>query len=366
MTAQEGHDQGRVLDGRWRLEQLVGEGAMGQVYLGRQLNLQRPVAIKLIHPRYLHAAPNAVQRFVREARILSSLQNPHIVRLLDSAVEAQTHELYLVMELLQGETLAHRLHQGRWPTLREVLTLAEHVVLALAEAHKHKIIHRDLKPGNLFVQEQPGLGIHTTVFDFGIALDNEVDATRLTANGVVHGTPTYISPEQIDDKPCTPQTDFYALGTILYELLSGQAPFLGGDAMRVFFQKLHQVPPPLIRRWSMPEPAPPALTTLVDRMLARDPDQRPRTSAELLACFRGQRAQLDAMSSQEVALPRATSPRWRAALEERPEGASALSLRALSEPKVIQDNQPTDLFRVRGVAGSTSEVPRKAPRKPNK
>lgn len=339
--------EGQTLEGRWRLESLLGEGAMGRVYLGRQLTIDREVAVKLIHPRHINSS-TAAPRFLREARILASLQHPHIVRLIDSGFDPATQQLYLVMERLRGQTLSQHLEQRPALALRELLALAEQVLLALAEVHHHGIIHRDLKPGNIFIQERGPQGLHATLFDFGIALAHDPERNRITGEGVIQGTPDYIAPEQIEDAEITARTDLYALGLILYRLCSGELPFHGDTAVQVFLQKLHQSAPPLTRRWALAEPATPDLTALIDRMVARQPEQRPRDALEALRIIQEQRAWLSSPAHGARPVGRVTAPNWNVSLtQEEAPLASPPRLRDRASAESTLALEDLDLRRLR-------------------
>ena len=281
---------GRILDRRWHLNSVLGEGAMGRVFLAQQLSVHRPVAVKVIRPD-LVTDSTAISRFLREARILSGLQHPHIVRLIDFGQETATGELYLVMELLAGRALGDRIEGAERFTLPEILTLVEQLAQALAEAHGRGVIHRDLKPGNLFVDRRDGVGLHLTVFDFGIAKIDEPLMPRLTRTGRINGTPHYIAPEQIRGQ-ATPQTDMYAVGVLLYELLSGSVPHDGGTVMEVLMSHLERDPPSITDRWRV-GPVEPAVVDLVDDLLQRDPQKRPRSAVDLYERVRSLRLALE-------------------------------------------------------------------------
>ncbi len=346
---------GRVFGGRWHLQSLLGEGAMGRVYLAQDANLNRQVAVKVIHPRHLNSR-TAIPRFLRETGILATLQHPNIVRMIDSGVGEDGNLLYLVMECLHGQTLAEFLRTGQRLRLLEVLSLAEQILLALADVHRCGIIHRDLKPGNVFLSQSPEQGLHVTVFDFGIAFQDDEDRGRLTAEGVIQGTPDYISPEQIDDAACTPQTDFYSLGIILYELLSGELPFVGELPMHIFLQKLHQSAPPLINRWRMDSPPISDLTVLIDRMITRDAAHRPRNAMEILRVLREQRAWLQTEGFRRRPRSYSTDPSWLAAIDDDEYKTVEMRRARETKPTINLDMDERAKLRLRELASHTETL----------
>src|SRR5262249_44164410 len=229
---------GRTLDDRYIIDEPLGAGGMGVVYRGRQLSVDREVAIKVIH--FEHAGTrDTVKRFLPEARLTSRLSHPSIVNVFDFG---QTPGgLYLVMELLRGHTLSAELERGAMPIDRAV-RIATQLCDALEAAHARDIVHRDLKPGNVVVLD----GDAIKVLDFGLAKSLEVQASaQITRRDAIVGTPLYMSPEQIDGRPCAPRSDLYSLGCMLYEMLAGSPPFRAGSASAVLAKHLGEPPPPL-------------------------------------------------------------------------------------------------------------------------
>lgn len=351
---------GLVLDGRWKLERVIGEGAMGRVYLARQLSIQRHVAVKIIHPNHI-TSPTAIPRFLREARILSALQHPNIVRLLDFGRDDRTGDLYLSMDFLHGQTLSQFLEVRRL-SLKEVLLLAEQTLLALHEVHKLGVVHRDIKPGNLFVDFRQGMGIHVTLFDFGIAL-LDTPGPRLSARNIIKGTPGYTAPEQIECEPVTPRTDLYSLGIVLYELLSGALPFAADTPMNIFMQQLGAQAPPLEKRWDLPEEPMRPLIQLVNRMVDRYPAGRPENAFEALEDIReclslaGISRSAPLRKSTATGLPHPlggsrppSRPRMRAVIDERP----TKEIRTRPKPS---DTIDTSSARVRPEPSDTIATP---------
>jgi dienelactone hydrolase len=262
------------LAGRYTLERELGHGGMATVFLARDLKHDRDVAIKVLDP--LLARSIASERFLREISIAARLNHPHILPLLDSGVAGADELPFYVMPLVTGESLRERLRRdGRLP-VEESLRLAAEVTDALAYAHEHHVVHRDVKPDNVMLS-----GGHAVVMDFGIAKavgEAREDAT-LTGEGISLGTPAYMAPEQAaGERGVDQRSDVYAVGALLYEMLSGTAPF-AGSWQQIVMEKMAKDAPSLASRW--PD-APAPLARLVARCLARDPAARPATAEELL------------------------------------------------------------------------------------
>lgn len=262
----------------------LGEGGMGTVYKARDTRLDRLVAIKLLRGD-LADRPELRERFVREARTIGSLSHPHICTLHDIGQQDNTD--FLVMEYLEGETLAQRLERGSLP-LEQVLQLATEIADALDKAHSKGVTHRDLKPSNIMLTSTG-----SKLLDFGLAklkrdsgplaVFGEVSADTISAPGAVLGTLTYMAPEQLEGREVDARTDIFAFGAILHEMITGKKAFGGKGGASAIVAILKEAPPPL--RLSNPQ-VPVELARIVAKMLAKDPKDRYATAADILADLR--------------------------------------------------------------------------------
>lgn len=269
---------GRVLDNKYRIEGLIAKGGMGIVYRATQLAVHRLVAIKVLRPTGPvdgESAQSMVVRFEREAIATSRLQHPNCVRLYDYG---QTSDglLYLVMEYLDGPTLKEVLRASGTLAPARAAKILSQIAKALAEAHKLGIVHRDLKPDNVFLLSFEGESDFVKVVDFGIArMMMDDSGISLTQSGFAVGTPTYMSPEQILDRPTTGASDLYALGVLSFELLTGVPPFRAGGHHALHYKHVHDPPPPLIIP-SVSATVATAWTALLQRLLAKESTARPK------------------------------------------------------------------------------------------
>jgi Tol biopolymer transport system component len=275
---------------------------MGEVYRAKDTRLGRDVAVKIL-PAHLSQKPELRERFEREARAISSLNHPYICTLYDVGREGDAD--YLVMELLGGETLASRLARGPL-RLDEALTVAAQIADALAAAHKQGIVHRDLKPANVALTKSGA-----KVLDFGVAKlrdeaisETATRTTPLTGQGAMIGTVQYMAPEQLEGKPVDSRADLFAFGGVLYEMLTGKRAFEGQSQASVIAQILTTNP----RAVSEMVPTnPPALDRVVTRCLAKDPDERWQSAADLKAELRWTETVITSQGGQS---PAARKPRW--------------------------------------------------------
>jgi len=265
-------DVGTILDGRYRVIDVLGEGGMSTVYLCEHTLIRRYVAVKVMHAG-LAEDRKAIERFLNEARAAGTLGHPNIIESTDMGFVSEGRIPYIVFEHLEGALLTDEIYRlGGFPVKRAV-EIAHQIASALGAAHEAAIVHRDIKSDNVFLVEQEGGSDFVKVLDFGISKFLQSD--RHTRSGVTMGTPEFMSPEQITNPDDVDhRADIYALGVILYEMLEGRRPFRAIEDPRVLLHKIvHTEPPPFGR--AVPE----ELQTLVFRMLSKDPALRPQTSA---------------------------------------------------------------------------------------
>lgn len=274
---------GTTLPGGYVILELVGVGGMGRVYRAEQKALGRTVAVKIIHPHLL-GDENASVRFITEARAASRLNHPNSVGVIDFGKSGD--QLYLVMELLRGRDLARVLYEDGPLPFRRIVDVLCQVLAALAEAHHLDIIHRDLKPENIVLERMRSGGDFVKVVDFGLAkMKVETAATGITMPGIVCGTPDYMSPEQGRGDLIDGRSDLYAVGVILYQLLTGRLPFEAESPTQVVL--MHLSKPPVDPRKLAPERAiPDSLAEVCLRSLEKDPARRYQTADDLIAGLR--------------------------------------------------------------------------------
>ncbi len=269
---------GDVIDGKYELLDVLGRGGMGCVYRATQLSMGRPVAVKLL-PEHLSSEPEVVQRFLREAQVASGLAHQHSVAVYDCGTCA-SGELFLVMELLRGRTLREVLDEHGPIPQERVARLIGQVCMGLQHAHDANLMHRDLKPGNIFLMEMPGqVTDFVKVLDFGMARKVGGDG-RLTQVGAVCGTPAYPAPEQVLACPLDHRCDVYALGVLIFELLTGQMPFRGASAIEIMLAHANADPPRLAGVWCGNHVTP-AVERVVRKAMQKKPDDRYQTVMQL-------------------------------------------------------------------------------------
>jgi serine/threonine-protein kinase len=264
---------GAALDGRYELQEAIGEGAFGRVYRGHDRRLQRTVAIKLIKPWWAED-PAWARSFEREARLLARVSHPGIVQIFD--VGQADEGLYYVSELVDGESLAERLERGPLAPW-EAASVAEQFARALGRAHARQVVHRDVKPANILVAHDG----RVKVGDFGVA--RLAEGSSDGAGATIVGTPRYMAPEQARGLGVSPATDVYSAGIVLYEMLAGAAPFSDGPAVELALHHLRDEPPPL------PATVPAPLRQIVQRALAKEPAERYASGGELAEALAGAR-----------------------------------------------------------------------------
>ncbi|MGW1609059.1 serine/threonine-protein kinase [Streptomyces sp. NPDC002285] len=254
-----------LIAGRYRLSESIGRGGMGEVWRAHDETLGRPVAVKLLLPQ--DSDPTATSRFRLEAQTAARIAHPNVVGVRDFG--EHENRLFLVMELVEGDSLARVASQfGALPAER-VARIAAQAAAGLAAAHRQGIVHRDIKPGNLLLAADGTLKIG----DFGIARFLDDPGAALTATGQIVGTSLYLAPERALGKPAGPASDVYALGCVLYQLLTGRPPFHADTAVAILHQHLDAVPVPP-RELGVPG-LPPAFESYLLGLLAKDPEHRP-------------------------------------------------------------------------------------------
>ena len=263
---------GRVLDGRYHVESRLARGGMATVYLALDSRLDRTVAVKVMHPQ-LAEDEEFVSRFIREAKSAARLSHPNVVAVYDQGADGGT--VFLAMEHVAGRTLRDLMREQGWLSPRHALEILESVLAALGAAHHAGIVHRDVKPENVLLADDGRI----KVADFGLARAVS-GATNHTSSGVLMGTVAYLSPEQVERGVADPRSDVYAVGILLFEMLTGAKPYDGDTAITVAYRHVHDdVPAPSTIVPGLPA----ALDALVARATNRDPDGRPDDARRFLA-----------------------------------------------------------------------------------
>ncbi len=278
---------GQIIKDRYEIVEILGEGGMAFVYKAKDRQLRRIVAIKTLKPNYVNQK-KFVERFRREAQTAANLNHPNIVQIFDWGIE---EEPYFVMEYIEGNTLTSVISGNKTIGLSDILYIGSQVANGLTEAHKRGLVHRDIKPGNIMITPDGKV----KVTDFGIvSLQNE--ESDITKTGAVLGTASYISPEQAQGKPVSFESDLYSLGTVLYELISGQPPFSGDSPIATATKHLTDKPEKLSTyRTDLPK----ALENAVLKLLEKKPSDRFKSAEDLRALLLQQRKQIQINQTQE-------------------------------------------------------------------
>ena len=361
-------DSGLAIVGKYRILDLVGEGAMGVVYRGVDTVLNRTVALKVMSDAVARQQ-DLRDRFLREAQAAGSLQHPNVVTIFDFG-EVDGH-LYIAMEYVEGIDLERLLAAHEPLTIHQRLDIAIDVLNGLSYAHRHGIVHRDVKPANIRITEEG----RAKVMDFGVAY---LDSSSLTQTGMMMGTPSYMAPEQVVGGKITAATDIFAMGSVLYELLTGARPFEGNTLHNTLYKIVSEEPPPI--RDVMPG-LPATLDRIVRRALAKEPANRYQNALEMADDLAAVRAEIDSENkttstlslrrSMETAMAKRTRKRSRnrmvavaaALVVVIAAGASALWLGASdpgsSGPSTVALAEPesADGDALPSVADSESVVP---------
>ncbi len=298
----------QLLNGRYRLLRPLGAGGMASVYLAEDLRLGRRVAVKILHPQFA-ADPAFVARFDAEARTVASLSHPNIVQVYDVGHDGDRY--YIVMEYVEGETLKDAITRDGPFAAKRALRVIGSVLAALDFAHAHNLVHRDIKSQNVLLTPAGDV----KVADFGIAraVDGAGSAT-LTATNMVIGTVQYFSPEQAQGRPATPQSDVYAAGIVLFEMLTGALPFAADNPLAVAMQQINQAPP-LPTRLNRAIPA--AVEVIVLKAMAKNPSERYTGASAMKAAVDGVLAgatESTRVTPRAVPTPQAATTRQQAAI----------------------------------------------------
>jgi serine/threonine-protein kinase len=309
---------GRSIDGRYRIDAVVGKGGMGTVYRATRLLIGDEVAIKILHIGEVED-PQAAERFRREARAAARLKHPNAVSIYDFGVSSDGLQ-YLVMDLVEGRSLRDITKEQGPISLSLVAEIVSQICAALDEAHRHHIVHRDIKPDNIILNSTPA-GVRVKVLDFGIAKLRDDSATNLTQTGNVMGTPHYMSPEQCLGEELDSRADIYSLAIVIYEMLCGRVPFNSPVSTAVVIQHVNQTPPSL-RSFN------PAISeeveSVVFRGLEKARDMRPETAGafarQLIEAINPEAGPAFAYSDRSLRLsPRSQEEPDEETIEKRPD-----------------------------------------------
>ena len=331
--------------GNYKIVRIIGEGGMGTVYLAEHPMIGKRVAVKMLRPE-LGTNPGLVSRFFQEARAVNEIRHPNIVDISDFG-KTEDGIVYLVMELLEGCSLRDRLNaEGALP-IEDVVTICGQVCDALAAAHRVGIVHRDLKPDNIFLLQdpaQPGV-LRSKLYDFGVAKllgEQDTKVSHKTIAGSVVGTPYYMSPEQALCQDVGAAADIYAMGVVMFEMVTGDVPFNAEQLVLLLNAILKQPAPPASQ--FRPE-VPPFLDRLILRCLEKDPSARPQTMEEIVALLGAGAAELD---GQSVALGETMAAGPGLAAEPRSAAARPMAITA----------------RTSAPRSRTTAIPERAPAQP--
>ena len=290
---------GELIDNRYLLQRLIASGGMATIYAGMDTRLDRPVAVKIMHA-HLANDEAFVSRFIKEAKATAALSHPNIVSIQDQGWnEGGPPAVFLVMELVEGSTLRDFLNQQGSVSIEQMFQLMSPVLSALAAAHKIGIIHRDIKPENILISKDG----RVKVADFGLARNMAIGQTMTVESSVVLGSVSYLSPEQVQRGVADARSDIYAVGIVLFEMLTGGKPYEGETPIQIAYRHVNDRIPAL---QSIRSDIPISISELVYAATAPNPDHRPKDAEELLSKFREIQAQIDPKKRQmslELDLP---------------------------------------------------------------
>jgi serine/threonine-protein kinase len=268
----------QILDARYQVVSKLGEGGMSYVYLAKEISSDAVVAIKVLSPK-LATDTSSVERLRREAGLAMRLDHPNVCRILRLG-ESEDGLIYLVMPYLKGELLSDREVRAGPMAIDQCVRIIAQVCAGLHHAHQLHIIHRDLKPENIMLVDEDGGAERAVIMDFGLAKERRADAAiqKLTATGIILGTPEFMSPEQIRGKPLDARSDIYALGIVAFEMFTGKLPFQGRNAQEMMIARLRGTPTPIRQIRS---DVPVHIEKALAKAMATNPDDRFATALDL-------------------------------------------------------------------------------------
>jgi serine/threonine-protein kinase len=329
-----------VLDGKYQLIRTVGEGAMGMVYVARHLRLGKHFALKLLRPDLMSSAEMTL-RFEQEARAASAIGHPHIVEVTDLGQSPEGF-LFLVMEMLTGHTLAEALEEGGRLGMARAVDITCQILDGLEAAHGHRVVHRDLKPENVFLCSRFDREDFVKVLDFGIArCFDDPKAMRLTQTGLVMGTPHYMAPEQARGLEADHRVDVYAAGVMLYEMITGEQPFVGSNYNAVMMEVIKGDCP--LPRELAPE-IPGALEAAIIRAMAADPKRRYQSALEFRTALEALVEEVPVETEAPAGAP--VGARQRRAADDVDEGAWTAAVPSVASGAVAWEFPAADALEV--------------------
>ncbi len=274
---------GCIVDQRYKVEKILGEGGMGVVYQCRHTIIGKLVAMKVLRAD-LARDSEVTERFLNEAKSASGIGNPHIIDISDFG-RLPDGSTYFIMEFLDGLPLSSAFSEGQPTPIARLLNIARQLAEGLSAAHNADIVHRDLKPDNIFLLTRGKQKDFVKILDFGIAKVSSAGQGKLTRAGTVFGTPHYMSPEQAAGTPVDHRGDIYSFGVILYEMASGKVPFDADNFMGILTQHMYKSPVPIRALVPQPQDVPPGLEAIILKCLSKRPEQRYNSMDELVEEF---------------------------------------------------------------------------------
>ena len=278
---------GEVFHDRFTLVEVLGEGSFARVFRAHDRAVDAVVALKILTPRFGVYEAKIESRFRREAKLASQLTSPHTVRVREWG-KSDDGLLYMAAELVDGEPLSRLLRRKGCLSPRLAVHIAQQVLIALSEAHAAGVLHRDVKPSNIMVSARGTQLHHVTLVDFGLAKPSEADATKITRTGKSAGTPLYMSPEQVYSAPLSPASDIFSLGSVMFDMLTGEHAF-DADSMKAIMKSVVSETPVNVAQSRIPPPLRPVLA----RMLDKDAETRFQSAEEVASELAAIESELD-------------------------------------------------------------------------